>query len=96
MKRSIERQKEHIEKYRMLNKKYSIKTTVLPEGYTKQSLKEEVIRRAETNLNFIPLQWWDSHAVFMKVPGSSLSQRVCMLKQACLDYIFDGKDVYHE
>jgi hypothetical protein len=86
--------KEHVLKYRKLNKEHGIKwgEKDLPEGWTKESLRKEVLRDYEENrhLNFIDLHWWDGHTVFLRVAGKSLSEKVCMLKRACMDYIFDS------
>lgn len=87
--------KEHIKKYRALNEKYGVAWTgsAMPDGWTEETLKAKVLESPENeNLNFIPLEFWDILAVSMlavqRIPGLSLSQAVCMQKQACLDYLF--------
>lgn len=92
--------KEHVEKYRKINKKHGIVWSEkdLPEGWTKESLRKEVLRNYKENrhLNFIDLHWWDGQTVLGCPKGYSSAEKVCMLKRACMDYIFDGAEFESE
>lgn len=83
---------EHKEKYRALNKKCGVAWTgnIMPPNYTAERLKEGI--KEDPHLNFIPLRWWDSLALSMigyhrGGVALSLSDGVCMQKQACRDYL---------
>ena len=80
--------KEHEEKYRKLNQDHGVKWSnkSFPiDGWTEDMVRVEM--HADPNLNFVPLAWWDGQSVMLMTTGLSLSQRVCMLKQACRDYL---------
>ena len=87
--------KEHVEKYRALNKKYGVAwsdDTLLPDGWTKEKMKAKVLESPDNdNLNFISIKWWDGLAEAFRTfqrANVSLSEAVCMEKQACLDWLF--------
>ena len=90
--------KEHKEKYRALNKKHGVACNEdsLPKGWTKEALRAKIMEDREENqsLNFIPLRWWDARANMMRAwlgARLSLGEAVCMQKQECLDYLFEGE-----
>ena len=87
---------EHEKEIRKLNAEHGVAWTgsVMPDGWTKESLKAKVLANAENrSLNFIPLKWWESLGAglmtFNWFPGLSLSIAVCMQKQACRDWLFE-------
>ena len=88
-------------KYRKLNTERGVEflETDLPEGWTKKELFYYIIRNPEEaiSLDFIPLKFWKEKAEHLLINHSckdvSLGDRIRMVKQACLDFIFGVNEI---
>ena len=80
-------QSEHWKKYEALCMKHNVCWNVESPSRVGENLESIAAKYKEDEyLNNVPLSKWDNISVY-PIPGTTLSERVCMHKHACIEML---------